>query len=88
MVRLDKVHLHESFNLAMLGNYAVVFVVRTMAMPWEHIAKNFTFTKIWKLGLGYENALWTVDGMYPVTVAKELSKAIDRAGWRWSTFLK
>jgi pyruvate dehydrogenase E1 component alpha subunit len=36
-------------------------------------------TEIWKLGLGYEMPCGPVDGMDPVTVAEEMSKAIERA---------
>ena len=43
------------------------------------VERTANHTEIWKLGLGYEMPCSPVDAMNPVTVAEELSKAIDRA---------
>jgi pyruvate dehydrogenase E1 component alpha subunit len=43
------------------------------------VARTSYSTDIWKLGLGYEMPCGPVDGMDPVTVAKEVSKAVERA---------
>lgn len=43
------------------------------------VARTSFSTEIWKLGLGYEMPCGPVDGMNPVTVAQEMSKAIERA---------
>jgi pyruvate dehydrogenase E1 component alpha subunit len=43
------------------------------------VARPSKFTEIWKLGLGYEMPCGPVDGMDPVVVAEEMTKAIDRA---------
>ena len=49
-------------------------------MLWELLLHEHRIsTEIWKLGLGYEMPCGPVDGMDPVKVAKEMSKAIERA---------
>ena len=72
--------LHESFNLAMLWKLPVVFVCENNGYAMgTSVARTSHSTEIWKLGLGYEMPCGPVDGMDPVTVAKEMSKAIERA---------
>lgn len=72
--------LHESFNLAMLWQLPVVFVCENNGYAMgTSVARTSHSTEIWKLGLGYEMPCGPVDGMDPVTVAKEMSKAIERA---------
>ena len=43
------------------------------------VARTSYSTDIWKLGLGYEMPCGPVDGMDPVKVAQEVSKAVERA---------
>jgi len=43
------------------------------------VARTSYSTDIWKLGLGYEMPCGPVDGMDPVKVAEEVSKAVERA---------
>jgi len=58
-----------------------------MAWPWEHQSQETSHsTEIWKLVWDI-NPCGPVDGMDPVTVAKEMSKAIDsRQSGGWSNF--
>jgi len=71
---------HESMNLAMLWQLPVVFVCENNGYAMgTSVARTSKFTEIWKLGLGYEMPCGPVDGMDPVTVAEEMSKAIERA---------
>ncbi|WP_086476646.1 MULTISPECIES: pyruvate dehydrogenase (acetyl-transferring) E1 component subunit alpha [Arenibacter] len=72
--------LHESFNLAMLWKLPVVFVCENNGYAMgTSVERTSHSTEIWKLGLGYEMPCGPVDGMDPVTVAQEMSKAIERA---------
>ena len=72
--------LHETFNLAMLWQLPVVFVCENNGYAMgTSVARTSFSTEIWKLGLGYEMPCGPVDGMDPVAVAKEMSKAIERA---------
>lgn len=72
--------LHESFNLAMLWQLPVVFICENNGYAMgTSVARTSHSTEIWKLGLGYEMPCGPVDGMDPVAVAQELSKAIERA---------
>ncbi len=72
--------LHETFNLAMLWQLPVVFICENNGYAMgTSVARTSYSTDIWKLGLGYEMPCGPVDGMDPVTVAKEVSKAVERA---------
>ena len=72
--------LHETFNLAMLWQLPVVFVCENNGYAMgTSVARTAYTTDIWKLGLGYEMPCAPVDGMDPLTVAEEMSKAIERA---------
>ena len=72
--------LHETFNLAMLWQLPVVFICENNGYAMgTSVARTSFSTEIWKLGLGYEMPCGPVDGMNPVTVAQEMSKAIERA---------
>jgi pyruvate dehydrogenase E1 component alpha subunit len=72
--------LHEAFNLAMLWQLPVVFICENNGYAMgTSVARTAHSTEIWKLGLGYEMPCGPVDGMDPVAVAQELSKAIERA---------
>ena len=71
---------HEALNLAMLWQLPVVFICENNGYAMgTSVARTSHSTEIWKLGLGYEMPCGPVDGMNPVTVAEEMSKAIDRA---------
>lgn len=72
--------LHEAFNLAMLWQLPVVFICENNGYAMgTSVARTSYSTDIYKLGLGYEMPCAPVDGMDPVTVAKEVDKAIERA---------
>lgn len=72
--------LHEAFNLAMLWDLPVVFICENNGYAMgTSVARTAYSTDIWKLGLGYEMPCGPVDGMDPVAVAEEVSKAIERA---------
>ena len=72
--------LHETFNLAMLWQLPVVFICENNGYAMgTSVARTAHTTDIWKLGLGYEMPSGPMDGMDPVAVAEEVSKAIDRA---------
>lgn len=72
--------LHEAFNLAMLWKLPVVFICENNGYAMgTSVARTAHHTDIWKLGLGYEMPCGPVDGMDPVAVAEEVSKAIARA---------
>ena len=71
---------HEAMNLAMLWQLPVVFICENNGYAMgTSVARTSKFTEIWKLGLGYEMPCGPVDGMDPVVVAEEMSKAIERA---------
>ena len=64
----------------MLWQLPVVFVCENNGYAMgTSVTRTSYSTDIWKLGLGYEMPCGPVDGMDPVTVAKEMSKAIERA---------
>ena len=72
--------LHETFNLAMLWQLPVVFICENNGYAMgTSVARTSHSTEIWKLGLGYEMPCKAVEGMNPVTVAEEVSKAVERA---------
>ncbi|NJB37184.1 MULTISPECIES: pyruvate dehydrogenase (acetyl-transferring) E1 component subunit alpha [Flavobacteriaceae] len=72
--------LHETFNLAMLWQLPVVFICENNGYAMgTSVARTSYSTDIYKLGLGYEMPCAPVDGMDPAVVAKEVSKAIERA---------
>jgi pyruvate dehydrogenase E1 component alpha subunit len=72
--------LHETFNLAMLWQLPVVFICENNGYAMgTSVARTSYSTDIWKLGLGYEMPCGPVDGMDPVKVAEEVSKAVERA---------
>lgn len=72
--------LHEAFNLAMLWQLPVVFICENNGYAMGTSVERTSYsTDIWKLGLGYEMPCGPVDGMDPVAVAKEVSKAVERA---------
>ena len=72
--------LHETFNMAMLWKLPVVFIVENNGYAMgTSVERTANHTDIWKLGLGYEMPCRPVDGMNPVEVAKEVSKAIEHA---------
>ena len=72
--------LHETFNMAMLWKLPVVFIVENNGYAMgTSVERTANHTDIWKLGLGYEMPCRPVDGMNPVEVAKEVSKAIEFA---------
>ncbi|WP_340203218.1 pyruvate dehydrogenase (acetyl-transferring) E1 component subunit alpha [Ascidiimonas sp. W6] len=72
--------LHETFNLAMLWNLPVVFLVENNGYAMgTSVSRTANHTEIWKLGLGYEMPCGPVDGMNPVKVAEAVSEAIERA---------
>ena len=72
--------LHEAFNLAMLWQLPVVFICENNGYAMgTSVARTSYSTDIYKLGLGYEMPCAPVDGMDPVSVAKEVDKAIERA---------
>lgn len=71
---------HETFNLAMLWQLPVVFICENNGYAMgTSVARTAHITDIWKLGLGYEMPSGPVDGMDPVAVAEEVSKAVERA---------
>ncbi len=72
--------LHETFNLAMLWQLPVVFLVENNGYAMgTSVERTANHTEIWKLGLGYEMPCGPVDGMNPVKVAEAVSEAIERA---------
>jgi pyruvate dehydrogenase E1 component alpha subunit len=72
--------LHETFNLAMLWQLPVVFLVENNGYAMgTSVSRTANHTEIWKLGLGYEMPCGPVDGMNPVKVAEAVSEAIERA---------
>lgn len=72
--------LHETFNMAMLWKLPVVFIVENNGYAMgTSVERTANHPDIWKLGLGYEMPCRPVDGMNPVEVAKEVSKAIEHA---------
>lgn len=71
---------HEALNLAMLWQLPVVFICENNGYAMgTSVARTSRSTEIWKLGLGYEMPCGPVDGMDAVTVAQEVSKAVERA---------
>jgi len=72
--------LHETFNLAMLWQLPVVFICENNGYAMgTSVERTANHQEIWKLGLGYEMPCGPVDGMDPVSVASEVSKAVERA---------
>jgi pyruvate dehydrogenase E1 component alpha subunit len=72
--------LHETFNMAMLWNLPVVFIVENNGYAMgTSVERTANHEDIWKLGLGYEMPSRPVDGMNPVKVAEAMYEAIEHA---------
>jgi len=72
--------LHETFNMAMLWELPVVFIVENNGYAMgTSVARTANHEELWKLGLSYEMPSEPVDGMDPVAVAKAMDKAITHA---------
>jgi len=72
--------LHETFNMAMLWELPVVFIVENNGYAMgTSVARTANHEDLWKLGLAYEMPSEPVDGMDPVAVAKAMNKAITHA---------
>ncbi len=72
--------LHETFNMAMLWNLPVVFIVENNGYAMgTSVKRTSNHLEIWKLGLAYEMPSKAVDGMNPVEVAKAMHEAIEHA---------
>jgi pyruvate/2-oxoglutarate/acetoin dehydrogenase E1 component/TPP-dependent pyruvate/acetoin dehydrogenase alpha subunit len=73
-------NFHESLNMASLWNLPVVFVVENnqyaMSVPWTKASK---VQRIAERAKAYGIPGETVDGMNPLTVRSEVSKAITKA---------
>lgn len=71
---------HETFNLAMLWNIPVVFIVENNGYAMgTSVERTANHTDIYKLGLGYEMPSEQVDGMDPIKVYDAVFAAVDRA---------
>lgn len=72
--------LHETFNLAMLWNLPVVFIVENNGYAMgTSLKRTANHEEIWKLGLGYEMPCMPVDGMDPAKVYDAMHEAMERA---------
>ncbi len=72
--------LHETFNMAMLWNLPVVFIVENNGYAMgTSVERTSNHLEIWKLGLAYEMPSKAVDGMNPIKVAEAMHEAIERA---------
>ncbi len=72
--------LHETFNLAMLWNIPVVFIVENNGYAMgTSVERTANHTDIYKLGLGYEMPSEQVDGMDPIKVYDAVYEAVERA---------
>ncbi|MEM9685693.1 MAG: pyruvate dehydrogenase (acetyl-transferring) E1 component subunit alpha, partial [Bacteroidota bacterium] len=72
--------LHESFNLATLWKLPVVYICENNGYAMgTSVERTASHSEIWKLGLGYDMPCGPVEGMNPVTVAKGVYEAIERA---------
>ena len=71
---------HEALNLAMLWKLPIIFIVENNGYAMgTSVERTANHTEIWKLGLGYEMPCGPVDGMDPVAMYEEVSKAVARA---------
>ena len=72
--------LHETFNLAMLWNLPVVFIVENNGYAMgTSVERTANHSEIWKLGLGDEMPCQAVDGMDPAITYAAIQEAVDRA---------
>jgi pyruvate dehydrogenase E1 component alpha subunit len=72
--------LHETFNLAMLWNLPVAFIVENNGYAMgTSVERTANHSEIWKLGLGYEMPCQAVDGMDPAITYAAIQEAVDRA---------
>lgn len=72
--------LHETFNLAMLWNLPVVFIVENNGYAMgTSVERTANHSEIWKLGLGYEMPCQALDGMDPAITYAAIQEAVDRA---------
>ena len=71
---------HEALNLATLWKLPVVFICENNGYAMgTSVERTASHTEIWKLGLGYDMPCGPADGMNPVTVAKAVDEALQRA---------
>lgn len=82
--------LHESFNMAMLWNLPVVFVVENNQYAMgTSVERSSNVTDIYKLGCAYEMPSRQVDGMNVMTVHEEMTQALkDARDGHGPTFLE
>lgn len=72
--------LHEAYNLAMLWNLPVVFVVENNQYAMgTSVERTSNVTELYKLGAAYEMPSERVDGMNVMTVHEAMSEAIEAA---------
>jgi pyruvate dehydrogenase E1 component alpha subunit len=72
--------LHETFNMAMLWNLPVVFIVENNGYAMgTSVERTANHTDIYKLGLGYEMPCAPVEGMDPAVVYDAVYEAVERA---------
>lgn len=72
--------LHETFNMAINWKLPVVFVCENNGYAMgTSVGRTANHSDIFKIGLGYEMPCSAVDGMNPVSVAKAMDEAIQRA---------
>lgn len=68
---------HEAFNLAMLWNLPVIFVIENNKYSMgTSVERTSNVTELYKLGLSYEMPAWPVDAMNVFNVYEETSKAV------------
>ncbi|MGX7593476.1 pyruvate dehydrogenase (acetyl-transferring) E1 component subunit alpha [Candidatus Karelsulcia muelleri] len=82
--------LHETFNMSMLFKLPVVYICENNKYAMgTSVKKSSCIKNIFQLGLSYNMPSKSVDGRSPITIAKEVDKAIQRAkNGKGPTFLE
>lgn len=72
--------LHETFNMAMLWNLPVVFIVENNGYAMgTSVKRSSNQLDLYKLGAAYDMPSYPVDGMSPEPVHKAIYEAVEKA---------
>ncbi|MDP1727625.1 MAG: pyruvate dehydrogenase (acetyl-transferring) E1 component subunit alpha [Bacteroidota bacterium] len=71
--------LHETFNMAMLWQLPVIFVIENNGYAMgTSVGRTTTVNEMYKIGDGYEMPSFAVDGMHPEAVHTAIAEAAER----------
>lgn len=74
--------LHETFNMAMLWNLPVVFIVENNGYAMgTSVKRSSNQLDLYKIGAAYDMPSYPVDGMNPESVHNAIYEAVEKHDW-------